>query len=69
MLATDGAVGTARHLGLDDWPSLARSGPADLTRLLRACQDWEHHADPDGQQFPRSKRHDDKAIASLTAGR
>jgi len=68
VLATDGAVGTARHLGLDDWPALARSGPDDLTRLLRHCQDWEQHADPDGQQFPRSKRHDDKAIASLTAG-
>ena len=65
MLATDGAVNTARHLGLDDWPALARSGPAALARLLRACQDWEQHADPDGQQFPRSKRHDDKAIASL----
>lgn len=68
VLATDGAVNTARHLGLDDWAALARSGPAALARLLRHCQDWERHADPDGQQFPRSKRHDDKAIASLTAG-
>lgn len=68
VLATDGAVGTARHLGLDDWPALARSGPAALARLLRHCQHWEQHADPDGQQLPRSKRHDDKAIASLTAG-
>lgn len=68
VLATDGVVNTARHLGLDDWPALARSGPAALARLLRHCQDWEWHADPDGQQFPRSKRHDDKAIASLTAG-
>jgi hypothetical protein len=69
VLATDGTVNTARHLGLDDWPALARSGPAALARLLRACHDWEQHTDPDGQQFPRSKRHDDKAIASLTAGR
>jgi hypothetical protein len=67
VLATDGAVNTARHLGLDDWPALARSGPAALADLLRACQDWEQHADPDGRQFPRSKRHDDKAIATLTA--
>ena len=66
VLATDGAVNTARHLGLDDWPELARTGPAALARLLRHCQDWEQHADPDGQQFPRSKRHDDKAIASVT---
>ena len=68
VLATDGAVSTARHLGLDDWPALAHAGPAALARLLRACQDWEQHADPDGLQFPRSKRHDDKAIASLVAG-
>jgi hypothetical protein len=69
VLATDGVVNTARHLGLDDWPALARSGPAALARLLRHCQDWEQHTDPDGRRFPRSKRHDDKAIASLTAGR
>ena len=68
VLATDGAVNTARHLGLDDWPALARSGPAALARLLRQCQDWEQDADPDGRQLPRSKPHDDKAIASLTAG-
>jgi serine/threonine protein phosphatase PrpC len=67
VLATDGVVNTARHLGLDDWPALVRSGPAALPRLLRNCQNWEQHADPEGQQFPRSKRHDDKAIASLTA--
>jgi hypothetical protein len=68
VLAADGIVNTARHLGLDDWPALARSRPADLARLLRHCQDWEQHADPDGRQFPRSKRHDDKAIATLTTG-
>jgi hypothetical protein len=68
VLATDGVVNTARHLGLDDWPALARSGPAALARLLRHCQDWEQHTDPDGRRFPRAKRHDDKAIASLTAG-
>jgi len=69
VLATDGAVNTARHLGLDDWPALAPSGPAALARLLRHCQDWEQDADPGGRQFPRSKRHDDKAIASLIADR
>jgi hypothetical protein len=68
VLATDGIVNTARHLGLDDWPAHARSGPAALARLLRHCQDWEHHADPGGRQFPRSKQHDDKAIAALTPG-
>lgn len=65
VLATDGIVNTARYLGLDDWPALAHSSPAALARLLRHCQDWEQHADPDGRQFPRSKRHDDKAIAAV----
>jgi ferric-dicitrate binding protein FerR (iron transport regulator) len=65
VLATDGAVNPARHLGLDDWPALARSGPAALERLLARCQDWEANADPGGQQFPRAKRHDDKAIVSV----
>jgi len=65
VLATDGAVNTARHLGLDDWPALARSGPAALARFLARCQDWEEDADPGGQQFPRAKRHDDKTIVSV----
>ncbi len=65
VLATDGAVHTARHLGLDDWPALARSGPAALTRILERCQDWEEHADPAGRLFPRAKRHDDKTIVSV----
>ena len=65
VLATDGAVNTARHLGLDDWPALARSGPAALERLLARCQDWEANTDPGGRQFPRAKRHDDKAIVSV----
>ncbi|MHA6806043.1 hypothetical protein [Salinifilum ghardaiensis] len=29
------------------------------------ADDWEAHNDPDGKQLPRSKRHDDKAIATL----
>lgn len=65
VLATDGAASTARHLRLDDWPALARSGRAALARLLRHSQDWERHADPDARQFPRSKRNDDKAIAAV----
>jgi hypothetical protein len=65
VLATDGAVNTARHLGLDDWPALAMSGPAGLTRFLQRCQDWESRADPGGRLFPRAKRHDDKTVASV----
>jgi len=65
VLATDGAVNTARHLGLDDWPAFARTGPAALDRFLARCHDWEEHGDPGGQDFPRAKRHDDKTIVSV----
>jgi hypothetical protein len=65
VLATDGTVNTARHLGLDDWPALARTGPAALARFLARCHDWEEDADPGGQHFPRAKRHDDKTIVSV----
>ena len=65
VLATDGAIETARHLGLDDWDAIARSDQAGLSALLQRCHDWEENTDPDGRQFPRAKRHDDKAIATV----
>lgn len=65
VLATDGAVNIARHLGLDDWPALAHCDPPTLTRFLEHCRDWEEHADPGGRQFPRAKRHDDKTVAGI----
>jgi hypothetical protein len=65
VLATDGAVNSARHLGLDDWPALARSGPDALARFLARCQGWEEDADPGGRHFPRANRHDDKTIVSV----
>jgi hypothetical protein len=65
VLATDGTVNTARHLGLDDWPALAHSGTGALARFLEHCQDWEIRCDPAGERFPRAKRHDDKTIASI----
>ncbi len=65
VLATDGAAETARHLRLDDWNAIARSDQARLSALLQHCHEWEESADPDGRQFPRAKRHDDKAIATI----
>lgn len=65
VLATDGAVNTAQHLGLDDWQAIAHYDPAELARLLQRCHDWEEHTDPGGQRLPRAKRHDDKTIASV----
>jgi hypothetical protein len=65
VLATDGAIETARYLGLDDGEAIADSGQAELAALLQRCQDWEENDDPDGRQLPRAKRHDDKAIAAI----
>ena len=65
VLATDGAVDTARHLRLDDWEAIARSDSAGLSSLLERCHAWEQETDPDGRDLPRAKRHDDKAIAVI----
>lgn len=65
VLATDGAVNTAQHLGLDDWQAIAHYDPTELSQLLQRCHDWEEHTDPAGQRFPRAKQHDDKTIASV----
>ena len=65
VLATDGAVNTAQHLGFDDWQAIAHYDPAELARLLQRCHDWEEHTDPGGQRLPRAKQHDDKTIASV----
>jgi hypothetical protein len=65
VLATDGAIDTARHLGLDDWQAIADSDQAALSALLQRCHHWEENDDPNGWQLPRAKRHDDKAIATV----
>lgn len=65
ILATDGTVDTARHLGLDDWEAIACSDQATLARFLQQCHEWEEDIDPEGRQYPRAKRHDDKAIAAI----
>jgi hypothetical protein len=65
VLATDGAADTIRRLGLDDWDAIARSDQAGLSAILEHCHEWEENADPDGSQYPRAKRHDDKAIAAI----
>lgn len=65
VLATDGAYKPMEHLGLDDWRAVAAGDSADLTALLRRCQDWES-TDERGQQLPRAKRHDDKTVVVVT---
>ena len=65
VLATDGAADTIQRLGLDDWDAIARTDQAGLSALLEHCREWEENVDPDGSQFPRAKRHDDKAVAAI----
>jgi hypothetical protein len=66
VLATDGAIDTARHLRLDNWEAIARSDAAGLSSILERCHVWEQEIDPDGRALPRAKRHDDKAIAVIS---
>lgn len=65
VLATDGAFNTIEHLALNDWPKIVRCNRTQLADLLQQCHNWEAEHDPDGREFPRSKRHDDKAIATV----
>ena len=63
---TDGADSIVETVELVDWPgvaSIARAaGCAEPLRMVTAAED----EDPNGQQFPRSKRHDDKTALLVT---
>jgi hypothetical protein len=63
ILASDGAYKPMTHLGLADWPSLGTANDEELELILSECQRWEEINDPNGQKFPRAKRHDDKTLA------
>ncbi|MGW5791001.1 hypothetical protein ACWEV3_10385 [Saccharopolyspora sp. NPDC003752] len=65
ILATDGAFNTLSHMGLDNWGEVATGDEAALAMLLEQSRQWEAITDPDGQAFPRAKRHDDKAIVTI----
>lgn len=66
VLVTDGAYNTLRHLGHAGGDTLASADQTQLVDLLATCQQWEADKDPHGQSLPRSKRHDDKSIASIS---
>jgi hypothetical protein len=63
LAATDGiANGVLRYRVPQDWYTaitIAREDPAQLVTLIHDAED----SDPDGARWPRTKRHDDKAIA------
>jgi hypothetical protein len=60
---SDGATRLVDRFGLLDWPSfltiLAEQGPDAIIAQVRAAE----HSDPDGQRWPRGKRHDDASVA------
>lgn len=64
VVATDGVTDLLPPLGLT-WPDIADMSTPQLVVLLDRIQTWEAEADPDGQAFPRAKRHDDKTVAVL----
>jgi hypothetical protein len=64
VLSSDGAYKPMAHLGLADWPSLAAADDEELEQVLTECLRWESDEDPNGMEFPRAKRHDDKTLAA-----
>jgi hypothetical protein len=62
---SDGATRLVDRFGLLDWPSflhvLAEQGPDAIIQQVRAAE----ASDPDGQRWPRGKRHDDATAAYL----
>ena len=73
-----GDLGRARHRRRGEHRAAAGPGRLARARALRprrprppaagTARTGNRHADPGGREFPRSKRHDDKAIASLITG-
>lgn len=66
VLATDGAADYIDHAGLD-WRAIADQDADQLAALLERATVWETTTDPDGQELPRAKRHDDKTVAAIPA--
>lgn len=66
VLGTDGATNHLEASHPELWPSIANYNQKQLDDLLQRIHDWEHVEDPDGQQRPRAKRHDDKTLAAIS---
>jgi hypothetical protein len=60
---SDGAIRLVHRFGLLDWPSflgiLAEQGPEAIIAQVRTAEG----SNPDGQRWPRGKRHDDASAA------
>jgi hypothetical protein len=68
-VVSDGATRLVDRFSLLDWPSflgiLAEQGPDTIIAQVRAAEG----SDPDGQRWPRGKRHDDASAAYLVLDR
>jgi Protein phosphatase 2C len=65
LVMTDGvSLGVDRYGVPPDWPTALAIARHDPGRLLDLVHDTET-GDPDGTRWPRSKRHDDKAVAVI----
>jgi hypothetical protein len=65
LAMTDGvSIGVDRYGIPPDWATAVELASDDPARLVGAIHDAET-ADPLGERWPRSKRHDDKALAVL----
>jgi hypothetical protein len=63
MAMTDGVSNGIERYGIPpDWPTAVDLATDDPGQLVHAVHDAEA-SDPDGHCWPRSKRHDDKALA------
>ena len=66
VLMTDGAASIVETMKLVGWPAVASiaraAGCPEILRMVTAAED----EGPNGQQFPRSKRHDDKTALLVT---
>lgn len=64
VLASDGVSDVLEAAGLS-WEELARFDSQQLSDALADLHTWESDVDPNGTILPRSKRHDDKAVAVI----
>ncbi len=65
-LLSEGAASIVTEYGVLDWGPFLSRVQTDPAEMLRTTHNLEAH-DPDGVQWPRTKRHDDKTVV-LRAG-
>jgi hypothetical protein len=65
ILATDGVIDPANHLDQNRWSEISSYSSSELESFLQQLRQWETSLDPKGQQLPRAKQSDDKAVVAL----